>query len=417
MSASDLPADQSPNEAQLKLVGGPLLDRGHAPPDTQHARAAVDPSPHPGHKRHDAHLALAGVGPSADRAIEATTPKRAAPDQQILARGHSSADTHCHGAAGDLRDHSHTPSVSHAGSAVVDPPAEPIEGPDPIAMAVRPADLVLQITADALDDLERVRIATENRVRSLAQVKGMDGTPEAERMAGIVDGIKALEHQAELELKRALRAHPLGAWVRAAKGVGEKQAARLLAAIGDPYIHSVTGEPRMVSQLWAYCGYHVIRSSSPGGGDSGQGGAEVHQSPAGVAPTRARGAKANWNADARMRAFLVAESCVKQLRKPCTKPEGQAWAEHGDGCACGPYRRIYDEGRQRYADAVHEAPCKRCGPAGRPAPAGSPLSDAHRHARALRFVSKAVLKDLWLAGRSAHAAIDTQRTGGGAIPT
>lgn len=287
--------------------------------------------------------------------------------------------------------------------------------------------MILQITADALDDLEGARIANENRVRSLAQVKDMGDSPEADRMAGIVEGIRDLEHRAELELKRALRKHPLGPWVKATKGLGEKQAGRLLAAIGDPYVRPAffdeNGEevapsrPRTVSELWAYCGYHVVRSGhrrhdthattagadSSQGGDAGQGGCEDQQCTAGVAPLRTRGAKANWNKWAKMRAYLVAESCLKQLAKTCVKPDGQAWADHDpERCACSPYRVVYDEGRRKYADAVHQVPCKRCGPSGRPAEVGRPLSDGHKHARALRLVAKTVLKDLWLAARDIH---------------
>lgn len=64
-----------------------------------------------------------------------------------------------------------------------------------------------------------------------------------------------------------------------------------------------------------------------------------------------------------------------------------------------PYRRVYDEGRARYAEAVHSRPCVRCGPSGKPAPAGSPLSDGHQHARAQRLVMKRVLKDIWREAR------------------
>lgn len=52
--------------------------------------------------------------------------------------------------------------------------------------------------------------------------------------------------------------------------------------------------------------------------------------------------------------------------------------------------------------AVHRVPCHRCGPAGRPALIGSPLSDGHKDARALRLVAKAVLRDLWMAARTLH---------------
>lgn len=44
---------------------------------------------------------------------------------------------------------------------------------------------LLTIYADLLDDLERSRIATENRIRSLRDVKGLAGSPEEERLDAI----------------------------------------------------------------------------------------------------------------------------------------------------------------------------------------------------------------------------------------
>jgi hypothetical protein len=236
-------------------------------------------------------------------------------------------------------------------------------------------DPSLVIWADALDDLEAVRIATENRVRSLEQVKGMAGGREHERMGQMVAGIAALEHAAELELQRAMRAHPLGPFVKSKVGLGEKQTARLLAAIGDPYWHSVYDRPRTVSELWAYCGMHVVTDGGVG-----------------AAPTRRRGTKVNWNMTARSRVWLVAQSCIKQTK------EGRR----------SPYRDVYDDAKAKYADAVHERPCVRCGPSGKPAAVGSALSDGHKHARAQRLMSKAILRDLWVAARDLHDRPDAK---------
>lgn len=240
-------------------------------------------------------------------------------------------------------------------------------------------DPLLILAAQALDDLESTRIANENRLRSLRDVYGLAGSTQEAEAAGLVDGLAALEHQATLSLQRALRRHPLGPWVKRTVGVGEKQGARLLAAIGDPYWNSLHDRPRLVSELWAYCGYHVLRA----GGDSAQARSDTQCSGAGVAPARARGQRANWNAEAKSRVWLIAGSCIKQ--------------------ATSPYRPVYDEGRERYADAVHQAECRRCGPSGHPAGVGTPLSPGHQHARAIRLVSKAILRDLWIEARDLHA--------------
>jgi hypothetical protein len=299
------------------------------------------------------------------------------------------------------------------------------------------ADPLLALAADVLSDLEKVRIANENRFRQLTRSEedsdgetrgfGLDEAhPDVARLGALVGMLTTAEHQATLNLGRLMRAHPLGPWMAAQKGVGAKQGARLLATIGDPYIRpEITREDgtteasraRTVSELWAFCGYHVIQAPVTGhtacdplgtvaadgsefparqdndgthpelaggerSGHPGHTASDAHRFLAGVAPKRARGAKANWSAAAKMRAFLVAESCIKQSGTP--------------------YRAVYDATRAKYANAVHAVECVRCGPKGKPAQPGTPLSDGHKHARALRAVAKEALKDLWREAKRLH---------------
>lgn len=231
----------------------------------------------------------------------------------------------------------------------------------------------LALLADTLDDLERVRIATENRFRTLTRsVEDSDGIqrglgfsvehPIVAQTEAMLSLLEEAEKQAIKNLQKAVRETPFSDWIKAQKGVGEKQAARLLAAIGDPYWNDLHGRPRTVSELWAYSGYSVI---------------------GGAAQRRQKGQKNNWSDTARMRVRLVSESCIKSLD--------------------GDYRKVYDAAREQYAEAVHPHDCARCGPAGKPALAGSPLSLGHQHSRALRRVSKEILKDLWLIARDHYA--------------
>ena len=284
------------------------------------------------------------------------------------------------------------------------------------------ADPLLALAADVLDDLEKVRIANENRLRQLTRsVEDSDGEtrgfgldeahPDVARLAALVDMLADAEHKAALNLGRLMRRHPLGPWVQSTNGIGVKQGARLIASVGDPYIRpEITREdgtvepsrPRLVSELWAYAGYHVIKTpvsghiasasqedyAADGPGHPGQPTCDDHSMLAGVAPKRQRGQHANWSATAKMRAYLVAVSCMKHLDSP--------------------YRKTYDDTREKYAEAVHQVPCVRCGPSGKPAPAGTALSDGHKHARALRAVAKAVLKDLWREARRLHGGGETE---------
>lgn len=249
-------------------------------------------------------------------------------------------------------------------------------------------DPVLGVLADVLDDLEGIRIANTNRVRILTRNEA-DGDgeerghgltedhPEVAKLILTVKAMEQLEHDATLNLQRAMRKHPLGQFVKRTAGLGEKQAARLIATIGDPAWNDLHNRPRTVSELWAYCGFHVVHA-----GGHRSNGDQILTAP-GVAPKRTRGQKSNWSEDARKRTWLIATSCMKQ-------PSGNE------------YRDVYERARAKYADATHPADCVRCGPTGKPALTGSPLSAGHQHARALRLVSKAILRNLWIQSRDLH---------------
>jgi hypothetical protein len=280
-------------------------------------------------------------------------------------------------------------------------------------------DPALALAADFLDDVERVKIANENRLRALTRAEtdadgvdryvGLDVShPVVAQLAAMVDSLAEVEHAAVLNLQRMLRKHPLHAWVKAQRGVGEKQAARLLAVIGDPYWRPeivredgtvIPEGPRTVSALWAYCGLHVLPAAGQSrtdahatcasggdistGGDSGQRRTDTQTSTAGVAARRRKGQQANWSTKAKTRAYLIAESCLKQLVKPCRNP-GDGIAVHVEDCACSPYRVAYDRRKSHTAASRPE------------------WTDGHRHADALRVSSKEVLKHLWRAAREHH---------------
>lgn len=228
-------------------------------------------------------------------------------------------------------------------------------------------DPLLTFASITLDDLESQRIAMENRYRSLTQSGvsengnewgfGLDErNPQVATMGALVDQAREMEKQAVKNLEKLMRQHPLGPWVKAQRGLGDKTTARLLGIIGDPYWHTAENRPRTVSELWAYCGLR------PG-------------------QKRRKGVQANWSDEAKKRAWLLATSCVK---------------------AGGPYREVYDKRREHTEERLHDTECVRCGPAGKPAQPGSPWSKGHQHADALRITSKEILKDLWKQARNRH---------------
>lgn len=271
-------------------------------------------------------------------------------------------------------------------------------------------DPVLGVLADVVDDLETVRIANANRVLQLTRTgtdkdgeeRGFGLTEDHPEVAKLILTVKALgaaEHDAILNLQRALRKHPLAPFQKRHKGIGEKQLARLLAVLGDPFWNDLHQRPRTVSELWAYCGLHVIKTSGGqipcdihplnAAGTQPHTGSHLpldHQSARapGVAPKRQRGQRSNWSEDARKRTWVIAAAMPK--------------------FPGGHYESVYRQAREKYADAVHPVECVRCGPSGKPAPAGSPLSDGHKHARAIRITAKEILKGLWIESRDLYAA-------------
>lgn len=246
---------------------------------------------------------------------------------------------------------------------------------------------LLFIHATTHGDLEQQRIASQNRLRILTTTEPDDdgimrgygltaSHPDVARLAAIISALEAIEHEAELSLRRALRGCGLHPWIKQQVGLGDKQVARLLGAIGDPYWNLAEDRPRTVSQLWAYAGLHVLPASqrssdahhaSAGGAqtsDPGHTVSDTQSGTAGVAARRRRGHQSNWSTEAKTRAYLCAVSCIKQTRSP--------------------YRTVY-LARREHTAVTHPD-----------------WSSGHSHNDAIRIASKAILRDLWREARRLH---------------
>lgn len=244
---------------------------------------------------------------------------------------------------------------------------------------------LLNVQAQFLTDIEGTRTAAGNRAFALQDRFGLpEDHPKTASARTLEAELLALEKRVVKDLEAALRQVPFYPAIKAMIGVGDKQAARLLGAIFHPrWKYDRDQEiwvPRTVGQLWSYCGYAPVLAN----------GHYIHAThkPVAVriAAKRRRGEQSQYNAEARTRAFLISESCIKQRHSP--------------------YRAVYDAGRLKYAESIHEVPCPQCGPKGHPAQPGSDLSDGHKHARALRLVAKDVLKDLWIRSDEDYGALD-----------
>lgn len=218
--------------------------------------------------------------------------------------------------------------------------------------------LAIVTLGELLDDLMEQRKANGNRIAALERTVGTAFPYLIELQAGL----KALEHETNLELVRAWRKHPLAEWAKEIRGLGEKSIARLVALIGDP------GSRENPSQLRQFCGH----------GD----------------PNRSRPPKGATQAQVLACGSPKAKAAVWRI--------ATAFVKSGDN----PYRDVYDAARERYAERTHEGACVRCGPSGKPALAGSPWSLGHQHAAALRLVGKTFLLDLWKAARAGQGSGD-----------
>jgi hypothetical protein len=257
------------------------------------------------------------------------------------------------------------------------------------------------LTAELLNDIEAQRKRNTNRRGALTRTEpDSDGVVRGRGFRTGSHAVVLLDaHLAELAtqearmvrlLENVMKQHPLAAWIKSQKGLGLKQMGRLFAAIQDPSWHPVQERPRTLPELNAYCGmvpgYRRVR---------GVRAAETEQ----------------WNAEARMRLYLVAESGVGQIGRSC-KPfqdPDRSWIiEHVDGCRCGPYRLVYEQ-RRRFTERegkLHSEVCPRCGPKGHPAQPGSPWPKAHQRGDAVRYVGKRILRDLWREARRINGFAD-----------
>jgi hypothetical protein len=249
---------------------------------------------------------------------------------------------------------------------------------------------VIDLQAAVVDDLESIRKANVNRLDHLIRtgpdadggVRGLGMTndhPDVRRLELIIEGLAKIEHDAVLNLQRTMRTHPLYPWIKEQRGIGDKTAARLLAAIGDPYWNDLYDRPRTVSELWQYAGHGDPERSR-----------------------RRKGQRVQYSPEAKMRLYLISEGCMKQLDRTCPSDPDTGIAKHAAGCGCSVFRIVYDNRKTETLDRVHAAPCVRCGPKGKPAESGSPWSRAHRNADALRIVGKEILRDLWTEARKLH---------------
>jgi hypothetical protein len=273
----------------------------------------------------------------------------------------------------------------------------------------------LRLYAEMFFDVQEFRLSLENKIRS--GTVHDDAVLFSDAIARLKLTEKEMSDATIAEMNQTV-APSILVWQQTQHGIGEHTLGLLLGVIGDPYVAhpyhwvgkgkgkrvQVADESfiRKVSQLWAYCG-HGDPARKPRKGVS------VEEAAALGSPK------------AKKLVYLMAANCVKAgVRYYCAdaemfKPKGK---EDADKVICGlcgeqkddhlrkslsDYGQLYLDSRHHYEDRVHQVACVRCGPSGKPALAGSPLSKGHQHAAALRKVGKEILRDLWIAARDGAA--------------
>lgn len=200
----------------------------------------------------------------------------------------------------------------------------------------------LTLLADQIDDMENMRIRSENRLRALVSDPNKSVLdPEAiADLTWAIEQAKAIEKRVVKRLEKSMAAHRLGPWVKQTIGLGYKSAGRFFGTVGDISWHPKESRPRRLGELYALCGLHVIDGS---------------------APKHKRGQQSNWDTKLKTRAYLMAECCMKNRRSP--------------------FRKAYDD-RREHTKMTHPE-----------------WTDGHSHSDAMRITSKAILKAMWLESR------------------
>lgn len=158
----------------------------------------------------------------------------------------------------------------------------------------------IKLCVRGLYDAQKLRIQLELRIQRLVRDEVMN-EEEAKKFFHLPFGwFEKAEHEMQKMVAKETKDLPIvKKWLKKVKGIGPRLSGLLVANIGD------IGRFDTVGKLWAYAGMHVID---------------------GRAVKRAKGQKANWNAELKTTCWKIAQSFVK---------------------TGGPYRELYDRYKAR----------------------------------------------------------------------
>lgn len=163
----------------------------------------------------------------------------------------------------------------------------------------------LRYLGDLYQQLQKTRIATENRIRAYKQLNDIGDAPTF--FYDVADIFKKLERRTSSEARKELEKLPIWTeWLQYVKGVGPTLAAKILGMIGH------ISRFDTISKLWRYAGYAVIDGKAERG----------------LGPDN----KFHYNRRLKTALYLLGESFIKQRSK---------------------YREVYDHYKKLYAEVKH----------------------------------------------------------------
>ncbi len=194
-----------------------------------------------------------------------------------------------------------------------------------------------------LRDLTLVKnyVAFHNRVSAVERGADQMAPEQLELVARWEKIFLQLQKDASKDIAAVVQDLPIVERMTHVRGIGPGIAAKVVSLID-------ISRADTVSALWRFAGYGVVEGERE-------------------KPTR--GVKLHYSARLKTTCYLVG-SCLLRSKSP--------------------YKKIYDDAREYYADAVHTKDCPPCH-----AKAGEPLKDGHKHQRAMRKMIKFWLAHLW----------------------
>ena len=111
----------------------------------------------------------------------------------------------------------------------------------------------IRALTDLYYDLQKSRIALENRLRAIKQERSYQSEEEAKVLYSVLEDVVRMEKAIPRAFQAYVVSSPVSPWLSHVKGIGIILAANLVSIYGD------CSKFDTISKMWAYTGLHVIK--------------------------------------------------------------------------------------------------------------------------------------------------------------